>query len=318
MITVSVPSEPVRAALGDVGADVTVIAWNPAEDECPDGAAAEISVACIEHYSGGRRVFDRLAQLPRLEVVQIPSAGYEHALPFVPPGVALANARGVHDSRVAEFAVGMALAHYRLMPRFWDAQSRGEWEPEYFNENLADKRALVVGYGSIGSAIGARLRAMEVDVEGVARTARTAEDGTTVHAIADVRRELPRFDLVVVVTPHNTETDKLVGADFLAAMADGALLINVGRGKCVDTDALLAELDAGRLCAALDVTDPEPLPAGHPLFSAPGCTIYPHISGGTPTTDRRYVGLVRRQIEAMRAGRPFENVVAVGPYESAE
>ena len=101
-------------------------------------------------------------------------------------------------------------------------------------------------------------------------------------------------------------------------MADGALLINVGRGKCVDTDALLAELDAGRLCAALDVTDPEPLPAGHPLFSAPGCTIYPHISGGTPTTDRRYVGLVRRQIEAMRAGRPFENVVAVGPYESAE
>jgi phosphoglycerate dehydrogenase-like enzyme len=231
----------------------------------------------------------------------------------VPEGVALANARGVHDSRVAEMAVALVLASRRLIPEFVDAQRKGEWAPVYFTPGVADSRALVVGYGSIGEAIGARLRALEVHVEGVARSARVAPDGTTVHAAGDLLALLPAFDIVVIVTPHDQSTDKLIDAEALAAMPDGAMLVNVGRGKVVDTDALVAELQSGRLHAALDVTDPEPLPAGHPLWSAPHCLIVPHIAGGEPLSNRRFASLVRAQIADLAAGGRGLNVVAIGP-----
>jgi phosphoglycerate dehydrogenase-like enzyme len=228
--------------------------------------------------------------------------------------VSLANARGVHDSRVAEMTLALALASRRQLPRFFDAQSRETWEPVFDTRSLADSHALVVGYGSIGEAIGARLRASEVHVEGVARTARTAPDGTTVHSVEDLPTLLPGFDIVVIVTPHSDDTDKLVNADFLAAMPDGALLINVGRGKVVDTDALLAELQSERLFAALDVTDPEPLPTGHPLWSAPQCIVVPHVAGVEVLTNRRFTDLVKRQIDARRRGDDPVNFVAMGAF----
>ncbi len=315
MITVSVPSEDVAQALGDVGDDARVVVWNPADADAPEDEQGQITLACLAHYTGGRKVYGRLAQCANLKVIQIPSAGYEHAEPFVPEGVVLANARGVHDSRVAEMTLGLIVAQRRHLPQFFDAQRRGVWKPMWFARGLADSRALIVGYGSIGAAIAQRLRACEVHVEGIARTARIEEDGTVVHAVAVLQEVLPLFDIVIVVTPHDESTDKLLDAAALAAMPDGAMLVNVGRGKVVDTDALVAELTSGRLHAALDVTDPEPLPAGHPLWTAPNCIIVPHVAGGEDLTNRRFTGLVQQQIAALRAGREPVNAVLVGVAE---
>ena len=309
MITVSVPSQEVADALGEVGPGARLVVWDPSQADAPEAERERIDLACLGHRSGGRAVYGRLGALPALRAIQIPSAGYEHALPFVPENVSLCNARGVHDTRTAEMALALTLASQRGLPQFFDAQRRQTWEQWETAPSLADRRVLIVGYGSIGAAIGARMRACEAHVEGVARSARTAPDGTVVHAIDDVARHLPHAEVVVVVTPHDESTDALVDADFLAAMPDGALLVNVGRGKVVDTDALLAELSSGRLRAALDVTDPEPLPDGHPLWSAPGCIVVPHIAGLAQLTDRRYTDLVRRQILALAAGEPPVNVV---------
>lgn len=318
MITVSVPSIEAAQALGDLGEDVEVVVWDPhLEDPAPE-VRDRVTLACIEHKTGGRRVYGRLATCPHLRVIQIPSAGYEHAVPFVPAGVRLANARGVHDTRTAEMALLLTLASLRQLPRFLDAQRRQTWDPFYYAPSLADKKVLVVGYGSIGSAIGARMRACEAIVEGVARTARTAPDGTVVHATSDLPDILGGFDVVVLVTPHDETTDKLADARFLAAMKDGALLVNVGRGRVVDTDALLAEVQGGRLLAALDVTDPEPLPDGHPLWSAPGVIVVPHVAGFEVLTNRRYTDLVKRQVESLRSGGEGVNIVAVGPGSQAD
>jgi len=332
MLTVAVPSAQVAESVGECPG-ATLVVWDPRDGEAPPELRDEIEVLCMPHGTGGRRVYERVAQLPKLAVIQLASAGYEHALPFIPPGVALANARGVHDTRTAEMALLLALASQRGLPQFLDAQRNSTWAPEFF-PSVADQRVLVVGYGSIGAAIGARFRACEAHVEGVARTARfvpdaeagsahTAPDagagsgvdghaGVVVHAVADLPSVLPHADIVVLVTPLDDSTRHLVDAEFLSHMHDGALLVNVGRGGVVDTDALLAELQAGRLRAALDVVDPEPLPQDHPLWSAPGCIVVPHIAGWAQLDDPRYVDLARRQIAARVAGEAPVNLVA-GP-----
>lgn len=312
MITVSVPHPAIADALGEVGPDARVIVWDPRDGDIDAAERERLTIACLPHFSGGRRIYGRLGACPNLAVIQIPSAGYEHAVPLVPAGIELANARGVHDTRTAEFALALALASQRKMVDILASQRRAHWEPFTLDPSLADRKALVVGYGSIGAAIGSRLRAMEVDVEGVATTARTAADGTKVHSIADVLAVLPTAELVFIVTPHNSHTHHLVNAEFLAAMPDNALLVNVGRGACVDTDALVSELSSGRLRAALDVTDPEPLPDGHPLWSAPGVIIAPHVAGNTELTNRRYIDLVHAQVQARRAGALPVNHVLPG------
>lgn len=314
MITVAVPHQEVADALGELGDDARVIVWDPSAGPVPDAERERVTIACIPHLSGGKTVYGRLAECPDLRVIQIPSAGYEHAVPFVPAGKKLANARGVHDSRTAEMALALALASQRRLPKFWDAQSRETWEADFYAPSLADRRCLVIGYGSIGAAIGARLRACEAEVIGVARSARTAPDGTEVHAIEELPSLLPHAEVVVLVTPLTEQTEGLVDADFLAALPDDALVVNVGRGKVVDTDALLAELNSGRLRAALDVTDPEPLPDGHPLFSAPGCIVVPHVGGFALLTDKRYTALLRRQVEAVRRGDDPVNFVMMGAF----
>lgn len=316
MITVSVPAQDVADALGDLGPDVRVVVWDPDREDPPAAVRDEVRLACIAHKTGGKRVYGRLAQCPALEVIQIPSAGYEHASPFVPAGVALANARGVHDTRTAEMALLLTLASQRQLMEFLAAQQVREWEPYYYAPSLADKKVLIVGYGSIGAAIGARMRACEALVEGVARSARIAPDGTVVHAVADLPALLPAADVVVVVTPHDETTHHMVNARFLAAMQDGALVVNVGRGATVDTEALTDALYSGRrLRAALDVTDPEPLPPEHRLWHAPGAIITPHVAGFEVLTNRRYTELVRRQVDSLRAGEGGVNVVHVGPMD---
>ena len=288
--------------------------WDPAAGDAPDGVRDDIEIVCIPHKTGGRKVYARLAALPKLGVIQIPSAGYEHALPITPKGVALANARGVHDTRTAEMALTLALASQRMFPELLEAQRAHDWRGDTYPPSLADRRVLIVGYGSIGAAIGSRMRACEAQVFGVAQTERMAADGTIVHAADALPRLLPEAEIVVIVTPLTEATKGLVDADFLASMPDGALLINVARGGVVDTEALLAELQTGRLRAGLDVVDPEPLPADHPLWDAPGCIIMPHVGGMTPLTDRRYSALVLEQIRARLAGEAPVNLVGTGDW----
>lgn len=174
---------------------------------------------------------------------------------------------------------------------------------------LADKHVLIVGYGAIGGAIEDRLTPFEVArVTRVARSARTTERGP-VHPLTELPELLPEADVVIMVTPLTEDTRGLVNAEFLARLKDGALLVNVGRGPVVDTKALLAELESGRITAALDVTDPEPLPQEHPLWQAPGVLISPHVGGPTSAFLPRAKRLLAAQLTRFAAGEPLENVV---------
>ena len=259
-----------------------------------------------------QEVLRPLADMTGVRVVQTLTAGVDHVLPVVDrlaAGAQLCNARGVHDASTAELALALILASLRGLPDFVRAQDEGAWR-QGFRPALADRTVLIVGYGSIGAAIEERLVPFEVArVLRVARTARTADRGP-VSPLRDLPHLLPQADVVVLVTPLTEATRGMVDAGFLARMRDGALLVNVARGAVVDTDALLAELRAGRLYAALDVTDPEPLPSDHPLWRAPGVLITPHVGGPTSAFLPRAKRLLREQLTRWAAGRPLLNVVA--------
>lgn len=311
MLTVTLPSTEMCEEFGVPPEDVRLLPWDLSGDApAPD----DIDAVLIPHYFLDPNGFRRLGKLPRLRMVQLPSAGYEHALPHLPEGITLCNGRGVHDDETAELAVGLALASLRGIDASVRAMTTGTWDNP-LRRSLADRRVMVLGYGSIGHEIAARLEPFKVDLTLVAHTARTEQTPAgprRVHAVAELPELLPTTEVVIVIMPLTAETRNLVDAAFLARLPDHALLVNVARGGIVDTDALLAELTSGRLAAALDVTRPEPLPADHPLWSAPNVIITPHCGGNTTATDSRTLDLVRRQIDAMVAGRPLENVVS-GP-----
>ncbi|HEY3438762.1 MAG TPA: 2-hydroxyacid dehydrogenase [Actinotalea sp.] len=305
----TVAHDEILSGLLDVGVghDVRLAHWDMS-GPLPDGLdAADVDVVVVPNYGATPDALRRLHALPNLRVVQLPSAGYEHAAPHVPAGVVLCNGRGVHDAGTAELAIGLTLASQRGIDDAVRAMGEGRWAPTA-RSSLADRRVMVLGHGSIGSAIARRLDAFEVTVVPVASTARD-EAGRHVHGRDELADLLPEVDVVIVVLPLTPESEHLVDAAFLARMRDGALLVNVGRGKVVDTDALVAELEAGRLRAALDVTDPEPLPADHPLWRAPGALITPHLGGYTNATTPRLVDLLRRQVALLLAGREPENAV---------
>ena len=252
-----------------------------------------------------------LPRMRRVQVVQTLSAGVDHIaphLPQLPSGVRLCNARGVHEASTAELTLTLVLASLRGIPRFVRGQDNEKWYAGFYPA-LADRRVLIVGYGSIGAAVEDRLLPFECEVTRVARSARSTPRGP-VHALDELPRLLPSADVVVLTTPLTEQTRGLANAPFLAAMKDGALLVNVARGPVVDTKALLAETESGRLTAALDVTDPEPLPAGHPLWHAPGVLISPHVGGSTSAFLPRAKRLVRAQLQRFAAGEPLANVVA--------
>ncbi|MBT3153539.1 2-hydroxyacid dehydrogenase [Streptomyces sp. CHD11] len=254
-----------------------------------------------------------------VRVVQTLSAGTDHVEPglkHLPPGVRLCNARGVHEASTAELTLALILASLRGIPGFVRAQDKGEWRGG-FRPALADKSVLIVGYGSIGAAIEDRLAAFELTrVERVARSARTTERGP-VHPLTELSSLLPQADVVVLSTPLNETTRHLVDAGFLARMKDGALLVNVSRGGVVDTKALLTEVESGRITAALDVTDPEPLPTGHPLWRAPGVLVTPHVGGPTSAFLPRAERLLRDQLRRYVNQEEPGNVVLVTGAEGA-
>jgi phosphoglycerate dehydrogenase-like enzyme len=311
VLTATVPDGDLLARLADLAAAhadrLRLVRWDLTAPLDP-ATAADVDLVVIPHYFVRPGGFDVLRDLPRLRYVQLPSAGYEHALPHLPSGVVLCNGRGVHDAGTAELAVGLTLAVQRDLPRAVRAMADGRWDNP-FGPSLADRRVLVVGQGSVGRAIVARFRPFEVDLVRVASTARDDADGH-VHGVDELPDLLPGADVVVLAIPLSRTSYHLLDATALALMKDGAVVVNVARGKVVDTDALLAELTAGRLRAALDVTDPEPLPPDHPLWHAPNVLVTAHQGGNTDATFPRVAALVRRQLEALLAGEPAMNEVA--------
>ena len=211
-------------------------------------------------------------------MVQAQTAGVDRLLADLPAGATLCNARGVHDASTAEWVVAVMLAALREFFAVRPRPAAGRWN-YHFTDCLAGKTVLIVGYGSIGAAVERRLAGFEVQVVRVARTARPG-----VATVSDLPRLLPGADVVVLLAPVTPETIGMADAAFLGRMKDGALLVNAARGSLLRTDALVAELRQGRLRAALDVTDPEPLPAGHPLWTLPGVFITPHEAASTPVS----------------------------------
>ncbi len=303
MLTVTVPDIDALRRLSDLSDRVELVLWDLFTPLTPS-VAASVDAVAIPHYCVQLERWHQLAGLPNLKYVMLPSAGYEHALPWIPNGVTLTNGRGVHSAATAELAMGLVLASQRGLPDAFVAQQEGRWSAPRLS-SLADRRVVVVGAGSLANAIVDRLRPFEVAITQVARTARG-----DVRGVDELVSLMPEADIVILAVPGSPSTRHLMNAAALAALPDGALVVNVARGQVVDTDALLAELQSGRLRAALDVTDPEPLPADHPLWHAPNTIITAHQGGNTDAVYPRVAALIRRQIEHLLAGEALDNVVS--------
>ena len=306
-----VPADWVAAeVIGLPDTDVEIVALGRDVGQAGDVGDAPIpaSAADVEFYVPS--FFPSLAniaamrQMPRLRVVQTLTAGVDWIRPNMPPGVALCNARGAHDAATAEWVVAAMLGALRGFPGFSLEQAAGRWAYRA-TDQLATKTVLIVGYGSIGAAVERRLAGFEVTVTRVARRARPG-----VAALSELTSLLPRADVVVLLVPFTPQTAGMVDGGFLAAMKDGALLVNAARGAVVDTAALVAEVSSGRLRAALDVTDPEPLPPDHELWSQPGVFITPHVAASTSVSRQRVAGLVREQAAAYTRDEPLRNVIS--------
>ncbi|MEO6815309.1 MAG: 2-hydroxyacid dehydrogenase [Edaphobacter sp.] len=277
-----------------------------------------------------RDAAEAFSHLRGVKVVQSMMAGVDWITPWLPKDVILCDGQGLHDISASEWVLTAILSSLKQFPRYRDMQLREQWKGQasvsdgFLNEggaqvgqyrvlgdDLAGKTVLIVGYGSIGAAIETRLAAFEVRVLRVARSARQAPE---VHAVTDLQKLLPEADIVVAIVPLTAETRGLIGATELGLMKQGALLVNAARGPVVATDALVEALTTHRICAALDVTDPEPLPAGHPLWLAPNCLITPHVGGSTPQFIHRAFGFGAEQVRRFIAGKPLENVVTEAGY----
>jgi phosphoglycerate dehydrogenase-like enzyme len=291
-VRVTVPTEELRSRLAD---------------------AAEIAVWDLASpYMG---TVDRLSALEGVAVglVQSQSIGYDGVLAALPPGVAFANGASVHEGPAAEIGMALLLAAQRDLPRFVRQQDAETWRGG-FTRGMFGLRVVILGAGGLGSAMYDRLLPFGAQPVRVARSRRTDERGE-VAALVDLPGLLSTAEAVVICLPLDDSTQGLVDAAFLAAMPDGAILVNIGRGAIVDTDALVAELTAGRLRAALDVTDPEPLPPRHPLWSAPGVVISPHVGGQVATMPDAVEALIRRQIAALAAGDDPINLITPSVVE---
>jgi phosphoglycerate dehydrogenase-like enzyme len=292
------PDMPGLEALGELPDEVVRNTY-PDSGELPEQALdAEF---LVPHSSGAR---ESMARMPALRVAQTISAGVDWILPHVPSGVTLCNARGARDAAVAEWVLGAVLSCTKRMPELRDRQREQRWEP-LAQYDLAGSAVLILGYGSIGRAVESRLAGFEVEL---IRVAQHPRDG--VHGVEDLEGLLPRAQVLVVLLPLSAQTRHKLDAALLGLLPEGALLVNAGRGAVVDTEALLELVQSGRLRAALDVTDPEPLPAESPLWNAEQVLITPHLAGDTPGAERNAFALVGAQVRRYLAGEPLENVVA--------
>jgi len=299
-----VPTEVLAQALAGLGG-ARVEALDPDGSDLP-AQAADVEFYVPPFFPRPEAVA-AMKRMPKLKVVQTLTAGFDAVRPHVPAGAVLCNARGVHDASTAEWVVGATLAAMHEFAYFAAEQAAGRWSYR-FTDCLAGKTVLIVGYGSIGQAVERRLAGFEVHIRRVARTARTGVSG-----VSELPDLLPEADIVILLAPVTSRTVGMVDAAFLARMKDGALLVNAARGVLVVTDDLVAEVASGRLSAAMDVTDPEPLPAGHPLWALPNVLITPHVGASTPVSATTAQRFVREQAERYLTGQPLLNVIT-GDY----
>jgi phosphoglycerate dehydrogenase-like enzyme len=290
-----------RGALGPVPDGWEVREWPEDPASARDLDQVRFAVPTWQRAHG-------LHLLPALEVVQVRSAGVDWLLPLVPPGVTVCDAAGARDAPMAEWVVAAILADAKRARDIAEGQAAHEWRPVR-TRDVAGLRVLVLGYGSIGREAGRVLQALGCEVTGVARRKR---DG--VHGLEALPELLPQTDVLVNLLPLTDATYELVNAEVLAGLPDGALLVNAGRGQTVDTAALVAELEVGRLRAVLDVVAPEPLPRAHPLWRVPGVVISPHVAGDTDRAELAAWALVGDQLRRFAAGEPLRNVVGPEGY----
>jgi len=303
-ITVLVPTEMGLTALADVDG-VEALRYQPGEPLPP---GAEKATVLVPGFLSGDDVTQLLDELPDLDYVQLLTAGAERWTKILPPNIKLSICRGAHGGSTAEWVIGALLYIYREFGPFAQAQREGTWAHDWVTsggtDTLQDKRVLIVGAGDLGEQLTRRLVTFDASATLVGRHAR---DG--VHGIDELPDLLGGHDAVVLMVPLTSETTGMVDAEFLARMADGAILVNAARGPVVRTDALLAELNSGRLRAALDVTDPEPLPEGHPLWTAQGLFLTPHVGGSVRGSEVRSWRVAAAEIARYAAGEEPKNLV---------
>ena len=297
--------DQVRERLGELSAGLEPDFYGASGDALP-GSVDEVELYVLPYMQPGAR--EIMARMPRLRVVQTLTAGVDDVLPHVPDGVTLCNAAGVHDASTAELAVALTLASGRHLDVFARQQAESRWT-SVPGTALADRRVLIFGYGHIGQAIEARLAGFEV--ASITRVARRARDEPRVHRTDELLDLLPETDVLLIIAPLTPETEHVIDAEALRRLPDGATVVNVARGRLVDTDALLAETSSGRLHAALDVTDPEPLPADHPLWRVPNVLISPHVGGASSAFQPRADRLIKEQLVRFAAVEPLINQVPV-------
>lgn len=316
-IPVGIPSFVDEALLRGFPAGAEIVRIDP-------DATGEVEVDFLLAPWAQKQVDAVLPRVRGTRVVQSFGAGIEGLLPVIPKGAILCNARNLHNVPTAEWAVTAILASLKFLPMYAALQSAGSWvttadaDANYDSiyhaanpndlpvlvEELAGKTVLIVGYGAIGQAIEERLVPFDPRILRVARSPR--EGVSPVSALPSL---LPIADVVVLITPLTPETRHLVDRAAIGLMKQGALLVNAARGGVVETDALVAALQQKRIRAALDVTDPEPLPPGHPLWRAPGLLLTPHVAGSSPAYLKRVVDFTQAQLERYLSGQPLLNVI---------
>ncbi len=257
----------------------------------------------VPPYLGPPSTLELIKEMPNLEAVQLLTVGFDAALEHVPEHVTLCNAVGVHESATAELAVALVLASLRGIDDYARAMPQGAWIHDR-RSSLVDRTVIIIGAGGVGKAIADRLIPFEVDITVVARSQRPG-----VVSISELPHLLPDADIVILAVPLDAQTRKLVDDAFLTRMREGALLVNVARGGVVDTEALIRHVKQGRIRAALDVTDPEPLPSHHELWRTPGVLISPHVGGDTSAFVPRAKRLVDSQISSWSRGDPLAHIV---------
>ncbi|NBQ60477.1 MAG: dihydrofolate reductase [Actinobacteria bacterium] len=260
----------------------------------------------VPTYMGGRPALELTKKMKNLKVLQMPNAGYDDAIEYVRDGITLCNGKSIHDDSTAELAVGLTIASLRGFPDFVRNQDKSAWV-HVKNQSINDKKIGIIGFGSIGSTIAKMLSGFSVEVIPFTQSGR---DNTV--SISNLDKHLPTLDVVILILPLTAESKHLFNAQRLSLMKDGSLLVNVARGPIVDTDALVKELNSGRITAALDVTDPEPLPNDHPLWKAKGVLISPHVGGNTSAFEKRARKLIESQLQLLADGKSLNNVIVAG------
>ena len=278
---------------------------SPANTPVENSDLSEITFY-VPTYMGGRPALELTKKMSNLKILQMPNAGYDDAIEYIRPGMTLCNGKSIHDDSTAELAVGLIIASLRGFSDFVRNQDKSDWV-HVKNKSINDRKIGIIGFGSIGTTIAKMLSGFAVEIIAFTQSGR---DNTI--AITDLDKHLPTLDVVILILPLTKESKHLFDAKRLSLMKDGALLVNVARGPIVETDALVKELNLGRITAALDVTDPEPLPKDHPLWLAKGVLISPHVGGNTTAFESRARRLIESQLNLLADGKPLNNVIVSG------